>query len=62
MGKNGKCMRVSDNCKEWDECTGLCTCCYPGYGEPIKGVCPSTPPTSIPVDDHCAKYGYIDAK
>ncbi len=62
--KYGRCQRVSDNCKEWDNSTGLCTCCYPGYGNPVKGVCGGPTVSTPPVvdDDHCAKYGYIDAK
>lgn len=67
MDKCGKCQPVSDFCKTWDNCTGKCTSCFPGYGNPVNGVCSSTPvacniSVPAPVDDHCAKYGYVDAK
>ncbi len=45
MNKNDKCQPVSDWCKTWNEKTGDCTSCYDGYGEPVKGVCRSTPAT-----------------
>lgn len=64
MDKYGKCQPVSDWCATWDNCTGKCTSCFKGYGNPVDGVCPSTPVNTVPpvVDDHCKKYGYIDAK
>lgn len=58
MNKYRKCQPVSDFCNTWDNCTGLCLTCYRGYGDPVNGVCPSSVAT---VNDHCAKYGYMDA-
>jgi hypothetical protein len=43
MDKWGKCQPVSDWCKTWDNKTGCCTSCFPGYGEPVNGVCASAP-------------------
>ena len=54
MDRHGRCQPVSNFCNTWDNCTGLCTSCYPGYPEPVKGVCSSDPTGSSPVvDDHC---------
>lgn len=39
------CTQVSDFCATWDNKTGACLSCYPGYGSPVKGVCSSTPVT-----------------
>lgn len=38
----GTCQPVSDWCKTWDYKTGLCLSCFPGYGNPVKGVCAGT--------------------
>jgi len=40
---DGACQPVSDWCKTWDDKNGCCTSCFEGYGEPINGVCASTP-------------------
>lgn len=60
--KYDRCQPVSDYCKTWDDCTGKCTSCYPGYPDPVNGVCSNIPVGSTPnvTDDHCAKYGYVD--
>jgi hypothetical protein len=61
MGKNGRCQPVSDFCQTWDDCTGLCNSCYPGYPASVNGICSSNPAGKPPVvDDHCADYGYVD--
>lgn len=73
--ENGACKNVSDWCKTWDEKTGACTSCFEGYGNPVKGVCASTPVVNggntgggnnggdDHSDDiaHCEVYGYKDA-
>ena len=43
MSPQGVCKPVSDWCKTWDDKTGHCTSCFQGYGEPVNGVCASTP-------------------
>ena len=43
MDEDGCCHPVSDFCKTWDNCTGHCTSCFEGYGEPVDGVCSCTP-------------------
>lgn len=66
MNSNGQCTAVSDWCKTWDDKTGACTSCFAGYGDPVNGVCSSTPIDNGTVsggnDDHCAQYGYVDSK
>jgi len=63
MDSKGACRAVSDWCKTWDDKTGCCTSCFPGYGDPVNGVCSSTPPdVGEGNDDNCAEYGYVDSK
>ena len=38
MGDDGICTPVSDQCSEWDDENGVCTCCYVGY-KLVKGDC-----------------------
>lgn len=35
---DGKCVAVSDQCKEWDASSGACTACYGGYSI-VNGEC-----------------------
>lgn len=51
MAPTGRCLQVSDHCKTWDHKTGLCTSCYPGYGQPCHGVCSKTPVPAVRVTD-----------
>ncbi len=44
MDKWGRCQPVSDWCKTWNDKNGCCTSCFPGYGNPVNGVCASAPP------------------
>ena len=54
MDYRGKCQKVSDWCKTWDNSNGCCTSCYQGYGNPVNGVCASAPVTggSGPIVSH----------
>lgn len=69
MDSTGKCQPVSDFCQDWDPKTGACTSCFPSYGEPINGVCSSTPvgngigsgTVSLGTEDHCASHSYLDS-
>lgn len=49
LDKNGKCIKVNDQCQTWDN-SGLCTSCYQGYNL-SSGVC-----TQSSTDSNCAKY------
>jgi hypothetical protein len=55
MDKNGRCQPVSDKCKTWDEKTGLCTSCYPSFGNPVNGVCAGLPVTVTDVKSKKSK-------
>ena len=41
-------------CATWDKRTGRCLTCYPGYTDPIDGVCGQVESS----DNHCAEYGW----
>ena len=55
MDKNGRCQPVSDKCNTWDEKTGLCTSCYPSFGNPVNGVCAGLPVTVTDVKSKKSK-------
>ena len=47
MGRDGVCRQVSDDCKTYNNNTGLCVTCYPSF-ELLDGVCRGSNKTSDP--------------
>jgi hypothetical protein len=54
---NGKCVRVSDLCRYWDESTGACTECYDGYSV-SAGLCipKQAQAPAVPKIVNCAEF------
>lgn len=60
FGSNGACEAVSDQCRDWNRTTGVCTDCYFGYilNDGACVVDPSAPrSTDVNANPYCSKWG-----